>query len=64
MVTCDGQPATLSLAGTWAAYGRLSLTLTGAPGGAITICPTDQVGEATLLLDERDPFCFGIQPSS
>ncbi len=58
-VACDGAPADLALAGTWAAYGRLAVTLEGAPGGAITICPADQIGESTLLLmitiDQTDP---------
>jgi hypothetical protein len=49
------------LTGTWAAYGQLSVKLQGVPGGAITICPADQVGAATLLLlvtvqqDTTDP---------
>jgi hypothetical protein len=49
-IACEGAPADLSLDGVWAAYGRLSVKLLGAPGGAITICPTDQIGEATILL--------------
>lgn len=50
-IACTGQPADhLALGGTWAAYGQLSVTLQGAPGGAITICPADQVGAATLLV--------------
>lgn len=49
-IACDGAPAELSLSGTWAAYGRLSVNLLGSPGGAIAICPADQIGEATLLL--------------
>jgi hypothetical protein len=49
-VACTGQPANLALSGTWAAYGQLSVKLMGMPGGAITICPADQVGAATLLL--------------
>jgi hypothetical protein len=49
-VACTGQPANLALGGTWAAYGQLSVKLMGMPGGAITICPADQVGAATLLL--------------
>ncbi len=49
-ITCTGQPASLALTGTWAAYGQLSVSLAGVPGGAITICPADQVGAATLLL--------------
>ncbi len=50
MVPCTGEPASLSVSGTWAAYGQLSVHLEGATGGAITICPTDQVGAATMLL--------------
>src|SRR5580692_5940371 len=46
-VACTSQPAQLDLGGTWAAYGDLSVTLAGMPGGAITICPANQVGEAT-----------------
>lgn len=49
-ITCDGAPADLTLDGTWAAYGKLAISFQGAPGGAITICPTDQVGESSLLL--------------
>jgi hypothetical protein len=60
-VKCDGAPAELALEGTWAAYGSLAVSLQGQEGGAITICPADQVGEATLLLlmtvkaDPSDP---------
>ncbi|MEP7124639.1 MAG: hypothetical protein ABJE95_27170 [Byssovorax sp.] len=49
-VKCDSAPATLSLEGTWAVKGRLAVKLKGAPGGAITICPTDQPGEASILM--------------
>lgn len=49
-VPCDGAPADLALDGTWAAYGDLAVKLQGLPGGAITICPEDQVGEATMVL--------------
>lgn len=49
-VPCDGAPAEISLAGAWAASARLAVTLDGAPGGAITICPADQVGESSMLL--------------
>src|SRR6185295_17319807 len=49
-IACTGQPADLSLTGTWAAHGKLTVKLQGAPGGAITICPTDQSGAADLLL--------------
>jgi hypothetical protein len=48
-VACD-EPSELDLEGTWAAFGRLRVSMTGAPGGAITICPEDQVAEATLFL--------------
>ena len=57
-IACEGAPAELSVDGAWAAYGRLSVKLVGAPGGAITICPADQVSEGTLLLlvtFEQDP---------
>src|SRR5262249_26366635 len=50
VITCDSQPANLALSGTWAAVGKLSVKLQGAPGGAITICPADQVGEAEILM--------------
>jgi hypothetical protein len=50
-VACPSQPADhVSLGGTWAAYGQLNVKLQGTPGGAITICPADQVGAATLLV--------------
>jgi hypothetical protein len=49
-ISCEGAPAELSLAGTWAAKGRLSVTFQGSPDGAITLCPADQTGEANLLL--------------
>lgn len=50
-ITCKDEPADhVALSGTWAAYGELSVTLEGAPGGAITICPTDQIGAASLLV--------------
>lgn len=49
-VRCDGAPSELSLAGTWVAFGRLDVTLEGAPGGAITICPAGQMNESTMLL--------------
>ena len=49
-VKCDSAPATLSLEGTWALKGRLAVKLKGAPGGAITICPADQPGEASILM--------------
>jgi hypothetical protein len=57
-VVCEGAPAEPDLEGTWAAYGRLAVTLQGQPGGAITICPADQIGESTMLLllsMHRDP---------
>src|ERR1700691_2335091 len=44
---CTPQPADLALTGTWAAYGELQISLQGVPGGAITICPADQVGAST-----------------
>jgi hypothetical protein len=49
-IACDGAPADLTLDGTWAAYSKLAISLQGALGGAITICPADQIGESTLLL--------------
>ena len=49
-ISCDGAPAELSLAGTWAAKGRLSVSFQGSPDGAVTLCPADQQGEANLLL--------------
>jgi hypothetical protein len=60
-IACEDAPADLALGGTWAAYGRLAVSLKGVPGGAITICPTDQIGESTMLLlvkmdaDAADP---------
>jgi hypothetical protein len=49
-IPCTGAPADPALEGTWAAFGKLAVKLEGAPGGVITICPVDQIGEATLLL--------------
>ncbi len=49
-VACTGQPSETNLSGIWAARGTLAVTLKGQPGGAITICPADQVGESELLL--------------
>ncbi len=49
-VPCDGAPADLALEGTWAVKGRLTVKLKGAPGGAITLCPEDQPGEASMLM--------------
>ncbi len=60
-IKCTGQPSTLSLSGTWAALAQLSVNLEGVPGGAITICPANQVGSANLVLlvtiqqDATDP---------
>src|SRR5262245_51394778 len=60
-IVCEGAPAAHDLEGTWAAYGRLAVKLQGEPGGAITICPEDQIGESTMLLlvtmhqDPMDP---------
>jgi len=50
VISCDGAPAALDLSGTWITYGRLAVTLEGTPGGAITICPADQIGESRMLL--------------
>jgi hypothetical protein len=47
--TCE-KTAELDMGGTWAAFARLSVTLKSEPGGAITVCPVDQIGESTLLL--------------
>jgi hypothetical protein len=61
VVVCEGAPAAPELEGTFATYGRLAVTLQGQPGGAITICPADQIGESTMLLlltmhkDPMDP---------
>jgi hypothetical protein len=50
-IACKDEPTDhVALSGTWAAYGELAVTLEGAPGGAITICPTDQIGAASLLV--------------
>src|SRR5262245_51482373 len=49
-ITCTGAPADPELSGTWVASGKLAITLQGAPGGAITICPTDQTGESTMII--------------
>jgi hypothetical protein len=49
-VPCDSAPADLALAGTWVASARLTVTLAGVPGGAITICPEGQEGESSMLL--------------
>lgn len=60
-IACEGAPEKLTLGGTWAAYGRLAVKLAGLPGGAITICPEDQIGESTLRIlltvkqDQADP---------
>ncbi|MFS8070699.1 MAG: hypothetical protein ACMG6S_30405, partial [Byssovorax sp.] len=57
-VKCDGAPADLALAGTWAVKGRIAVKLAGAPGGAITLCPDDQQGDASMLMMitiEQDP---------
>jgi hypothetical protein len=49
-VPCNDAPAELALEGTWAVKGRLAVKLKGAPGGAITLCPEDQPGEASMLM--------------
>ena len=57
-VKCDGAPEELSLEGTWAVKGRIAVKLAGAPGGAITLCPDDQQGDASMLMMitiEQDP---------
>jgi len=48
--SCEGQPDTLDLAGTWAALGALTVSVKGQPGGLVTICPADQEGQANLTL--------------
>ncbi len=59
--SCEGQPATLDIAGTWAAYGALTVTIQGAPGSLVSICPANQEGQAFLTLfvtygqDSADP---------
>jgi hypothetical protein len=49
-ITCTGAPADPALAGTWVAQGKLAISLKGAPGGAITICPADQDGESDMTI--------------
>lgn len=48
--SCEGQPDTLDLEGTWAAYGALTVSVQGAPGSLVSICPADQQGQAFLTL--------------
>lgn len=48
--SCEGQPDTLDVAGTWAGYGVLTAAIKGQPGSLVSICPADQEGEATLLM--------------
>lgn len=48
--SCEGQPDTLDLTGTWAAYGALTVSIVGQPGSLVSICPTDQQGIAYLTL--------------
>src|SRR5262245_1535471 len=50
VLSCDGQPDTLDLAGTWAAYGALTVAVSGQPGSIATICPADQKGQSFLTL--------------
>lgn len=49
-VSCDGAPGALSLGGVWAAKVELAVSLTGADGGVISVCPPDQASAATLLM--------------
>lgn len=49
-IPCDSAPAELSLGGTWAGSARLTVSLQGVPGGAITICPEGQEGESRMVL--------------
>lgn len=59
--SCEGQPETLDVAGTWAGYGALTATINGQPGSLVSVCPADQEGVAYLLLlvtieqDSADP---------
>jgi hypothetical protein len=48
--SCEGQPETLDVAGTWAAFGALTASINGQPGSIVTICPADQEGQAYLTL--------------
>lgn len=49
-LSCDGQPDALDLAGTWAAYGALTVSVSGQPGSIVSVCPADQEGQAFLTL--------------
>lgn len=48
--SCEGQPEKLDVAGTWAAYGALTATITGQAGSLVSICPADQEGQAFMML--------------
>lgn len=59
--SCEGQPDTLDLTGTWAGYGALVASINGQPGSVVSVCPADQEGIAYLLMlvtieqDASDP---------
>lgn len=61
VLSCDGQPEVLDLAGTWAAYGALTVAVSGQPGSLVSVCPADQEGQAFLTMfitigqDSADP---------
>jgi len=51
-LTCD-DAGNLDLSGIWAIYFRYSISLESQPGGAITMCPNDQVSSSTMYLLAR-----------
>jgi len=48
-MSCEPTPE-IDLTGTWAIFFRFSISLQSQPGGAITMCPTDQVSTSTMYL--------------
>lgn len=48
-ITCNAT-GDLDLEGTWVARARLAVTFQALPGGAIAICPENQVGKSELLM--------------
>jgi hypothetical protein len=48
-LTCEDS-GTVDMTGLWAIYLRYSLSLVSQPGGAITMCPVDQVSSSTMYL--------------
>jgi hypothetical protein len=48
-MACDDTPE-VDLTGTWAIFFRFSIALQSQPGGAITMCPTDQTSTSTMYL--------------